>query len=152
LHSNVGAPMLETDGVAGRVRSLGILPSGDGYLRLSQARLRAIPLIHLISGLDFDPAGTPPGSVGATLAAIVGFTEWASETTPALSLGWDWLMEASDREIRCLRMGEPRSNIMLLDRHSRDLGPMQTAVALALAVDELNWHETVADYVRTRYS
>jgi hypothetical protein len=144
--------MLETDRVTGRVFPLEITPSDDGYLRLSQAKFRAIPLVHLISGLDTEPAGTVSASVGATLADIAGFTEWASLTTPAVSLGWDWLLEAFDREVRCLRLGEPRSNIMLLDRHSRDLGHTQTAVALALVVDEMDWHETVADYVRTRYA
>jgi hypothetical protein len=144
--------MLETDRVAGRIFPLEITPSDDGYLRLSQAKLRAIPLVHLISGLDMDPAGTLSASVGATLADIAGFTEWASLTTPALSLGWDWLLEAFDRGVRCLRLGEPRSNIMLVDRHSRDMGHMQTAVALSLVVDEMDWHETVTDYVRTRYA
>jgi hypothetical protein len=144
--------MLETERVVGRVPSLEIAPSDDGYLRLTQTRFRAIPLIHLISGLDDDSTGTPGGSVGATLAAIAGFTEWASLTTPALSLGWDWLLEPTDRDVHYLRMGEPRSNIMLIDRHRRDLGPLQTAVALALVVDEMDWHETVAEYIRRRYA
>jgi hypothetical protein len=68
-----------------------------------------------------------------------------------LSLGWDWLLEGRDSELRYLRVDEPRSNIMLLDIHHRDLGPMQTSVALALFVDELAWEQTVAEYVRRRY-
>jgi Domain of unknown function (DUF4902) len=144
--------MLEADRDDGRVPLLGIALSEDGYVRLSQARMRAIPLVHLISGLDADPAGPDTGAVGATRAAIAGYTEWLSLTIPALSLGWDWALESADRELRYQRVGEPRSNIMLLDSHGRDLGPISSAVALALLVDEFNWQDTVASFVRTRYS
>jgi hypothetical protein len=142
--------MLEPDHHDGRVPSLGVRPSEDGYLRLSQARIRAIPLTHLISGLDADPAGL--GAVGATRAAIAGYTEWITLTIPALSLGWDWVLESAERELRYLRVDEPRSNIMLLDRRGRDLGFMPTAMALGLLVDEFNWQDTVAKFVRTRYA
>ena len=144
--------MLEADRGDGRLPLLGIVPSDDGYLRLSQARMRAIPLSHLISGLDTDPAGSDTGAVGATLAAIAGYTEWISLTLPALSLGWDWMLESSDRELRYLRTGEPRSNIMLLDHHGRDLGFVPTAVALALLVDDFNWQDTVSGFVCARYA
>jgi hypothetical protein len=142
--------MLEPDREDGRVPSLGVRASNDGYLRLSQARMRAIPLTHLISGLDADPGGA--GTVGATRAAIAGYTEWISLTIPALSLGWDWVLESADRELRYLRVGEPRSNIMLLDHLGQDLGFMPTAIALALLVDEINWQDTVARFVCTRYA
>jgi hypothetical protein len=131
--------------------SLGIVPSGDGYLRLTQVQLRTVPLVHLISGVDAEAADPISGSVGASKSSIAGYTEWASLTSPALSLGWDWLLEGRDSELRYLRVDEPRSNIMLLDIHHRDLGPMQTSVALALFVDELAWEQTVAEYVRRRY-
>jgi hypothetical protein len=144
--------MLEADRVAECGTSLGISPSDDGYLRLTLRHLHAVPLVHLISGLDIDPGDEQPESVGAMLAVIAGYTEWASLTTPAISVAWDWLLHVADREVRYLRMGEPRSNIMLLDPHRRDLGPMQTAVALALLVDELVWQVTVSEYVRTRYT
>ena len=144
--------MLEADRDDGRVPLLGIAPSEDGYVRLSQVRMRAIPLVHLISGLDTDPAGTDAGPVGATRAAIAGYTEWLSLTIPALSLGWDWTLESTDRELRYQRVGEPRSNVMLLDVHGRDLGPRSSAVALALLVYDFNWQDTVANFVRTRYS
>jgi hypothetical protein len=144
--------MLEINRVALRVPSLEISPSADGYVRLSKARMRAIPLVHLISGLDEEPTETPMGPVGATLAAIAGYTEWASPTTPALSVGWDWVLEPSERELRYLRMGEPRSNIMLIDQYGRDIGPVNTAAALSLLVDEASWYETVAEYVKQRYA
>jgi hypothetical protein len=90
--------------------------------------------------------------VGATRAAISGYTEWLSMTIPALSLGWDWMLGSADRVLRYQRIGEPRSNVMLIDVHGRDLGPRSSAVALALLVDDFNWQDTVASFVRTRYS
>jgi uncharacterized protein DUF4902 len=144
--------MLEADRDDGRVPLLGITPSQDGYVRLAPARMRAIPLVHLISGLDTEPAGSDMGAVGATRAAIAGYTEWLSLTIPALSLGWDWALASADRELRYQRVCEPRSNVMLLDSHGRDLGPRSSAAALALLVDEFNWQDTVACFVRARYS
>jgi hypothetical protein len=144
--------MLEPDSKDRRVASLGIRPSEDGYLRLSQQRMREIPLMHLISGLDENPADAGVGAVGATCASIAGYTEWKSRTNPALSLGWDWMLETSDRGLRYLRVGEPGSNIMLRDRHGRDLGLRATAVALALLIDDFDWQDTVARFVRTRYA
>jgi len=144
--------MLEADRVVECVTSLGITPSEDGYLRLTLGHLRAVPLVHMISGLDLEPDEELSESVGAMLAAIAGYTEWISPTKPAISVGWDWFLDVAGCKVRYLRIGEPRSNIMLLDPSRRDLGPMQTAVALALLVDELVWQGTVSEYVRERYT
>ena len=115
--------------------------------------MRAIPLTHLISGVDADPAGADTGAVGATLAAIAGYTEMDQPHVSGAFAGLgNWILESSDRYLRYLRTGEPRSNIMLLDHHGRDLGPTPTAMALALLVDDFNWQETVAVFVRARYA
>jgi len=143
--------MLEVDPARARPDPLGESPSADGYIRLTPSRLRALSFDHLLSGLDLDPLDAPMGD-GATVAAIAGFTEWASVTAPALSLGWDWVAEVDGRELRYRRVGEPRSNIMLVNHESRDLGPEQNALALGLAVDEWHWQDAVASTVRERYS
>jgi len=127
----------------------GVLICPDGYLRLTLARLRAIPLVHLISGLDTDLG--QPTSVGASASCIAGFTEWGSETRPALSLGWDWQLDSGDGCLRYVRTGEARSNIMLIDDRQRDRGWQPTATLLASAIDELDWQETVFDCVQARY-
>lgn len=149
--------MLNADLVLSDAPPLGESVSPDGYVRMTPLRLRAVNLVHLLSGLDMEPlvdlgkpGGTAPG--GATPAVIAGFTEWASPTSPALSLGWDWAAEVQGKGLRYCRTGEPRSNIMLLNPLGRDFAFEQNGFALGLAVDELPWQDTVAAYVLARYS
>ena len=92
--------------------------SPDGYVRLTVTAFRAIPLSHLLSELDADVNLPPSTASGACLASIVGYTEWASQTTPALSLGWDWRIATTAGRVRYEREGEVRSNIMLVDAQS----------------------------------
>jgi hypothetical protein len=126
--------------------------SPDGYVRLTASALRAIPLIHLLSELDADVSHPPSTASGACLASIVGYTEWASQTTPALSLGWDWRIATTGGRVRYEREGEVRSNIMLLDARRRDLGAMATGVLLCVAVDVLRWEKVVDHYISNRYA
>jgi len=144
--------LLNTDLVAPDAPALGESISPDGYVRMPPVRLRAIAFVHLLSGLDMEPIIDLGNSGGATPAVIAGFTEWASPTSPALSLGWDWAAEVQGKGLRYCRTGEPRSNIMLLNPLGRDFGFEQNSFALGLAVDELPWQDTVAAYVLARYS
>jgi hypothetical protein len=144
--------VLNTDLVPADAPSLGESISADGYVRMTPVRLRAIGFVHLLSGLDMEPVIDLGAAGGATPAVIAGFTEWASPTSPALSLGWDWAAEVQGKGLRYCRTGEPRSNIMLLNPLGRDFGFEQNTFALGLAVDELTWQDTVAAYVLARYS
>jgi Domain of unknown function (DUF4902) len=126
--------------------------SPDGYVRLTTTAFRAIPLSHLLSELDAD-VGLPPSTAsGATLASIVGYTEWSSQTTPALSLGWDWRIATAAGQVRYQRDGEVRSNIMLVDARRRDLGALATGVLLCVAIDMLEWERAVDHYISNRYA
>jgi hypothetical protein len=131
---------------------LGIDPSLDGYWRLDPVQLHSTRWVHLISGVDAEPEGGSPVGVGAMQADISGYTEWMTLTVPALTLGWDWRMVGAAGDVQFLRAGEPRSNIMVLDPHRCDLGPVASAVALALYVDNMPWEQTVGQYVHRRYA
>jgi hypothetical protein len=124
--------------------------SADGYLRMTLARFRTIPLVHLLSELE-DEAGISATAAGASAATIFGFTEWVSDTTPALSLGWDWLLETSGRDARYVRQGEVRSNIMLCEPGIGDLGDRATSATLCAAVDALAWQAETHNYITKRY-
>ena len=95
--------------------------SADGYVRVTAAALRAVPLAHLLSELDADLNLPPSTASGACLASIAGYTEWASHTSPALSVGWDWRIATDGCRVRYQRQGEVRSNIMLVN--ARCAGP-----------------------------
>ncbi|HEY1724343.1 MAG TPA: DUF4902 domain-containing protein [Steroidobacteraceae bacterium] len=126
--------------------------STDGYVRLSVAAFRAVSLSHLLSELDADMQSPGSRPSGASAASIVGFTEWISHTTPALSLGWDWRIATIAGQVRYEREGEVRSNVMLIDRRARDLGATATGVLLCVAVDVLGWEQVVDDYISNRYA
>lgn len=123
----------------------------DGYLRLTLAGFRSISLRHLLSELDEDISGPPASAAGASAASIIGFTEWASDTTPALSLGWDWRLDTEGSEARYVREGEVRSNIMLFEPGIGDLGDLATAATLCVAVDRLPWQTETHHHITKRY-
>jgi Domain of unknown function (DUF4902) len=125
--------------------------STDGYMRLTFEELQGIPLVHLISGLDEDNPVLL--QEGATFAELTGYTEWVSITSPAISIGWDWMLQSSQAGAACYtRVSKPRSNLMLVDAQRRDLGPDRTATLIEKVVDKLNWHIVVQDYISTRYA
>jgi hypothetical protein len=107
--------------------------------------------VHLISGLDEDnPALLQEG---ATFAEITGYTEWVSTTSPAISIGWDWMLQSSQTgAVYYKRVSNPRSNLMLVDAQQRDLGPATTATLLGKVVDKIVWRIVVQDYISTRYA
>ncbi len=119
--------------------------SADGYVRLTLEQFQAIVLRHLWSGLDpEDPASLHEGAIQTR---ITGYTEWVSETVPAITLGWDWqLQELSDRA-RYLRMGSPKSNIMLVEARRNDLGAVKTSKMLQVAIDETAWQAAVHSHI-----
>ena len=121
----------------------------DGYVRLTLEQFQAIPLVHLLSGLD--PDEFPPLHEGASQTDISGYTEWVSETAPIITLGWDWRMEGASGQTRYLRTGLPRSNIMLLDDLRRDLGSAKTAKLLEAAIDKTAWQAAVQRHITDRY-
>jgi hypothetical protein len=126
--------------------------SADGYVRLNLAALRAVQLTHLLSELDADMQTAHCRASGASAASIVGFTEWVSHTTPALSLGWDWRIATIAGQVRYERDGEVRSNVMLINARGRDMGETATGVLLCVAVDGLRWQRVVDDYISNRYA
>lgn len=124
--------------------------SDDSYMRLTLETFLATQLVHLLSGLDDDKPIIP--QEGASLARVSGYTEWLSTTTPTLTLGWDWELDVSQGQPLYVRLGAPRSNIMLVDTMQHDLGPAKTTVLLEAAIDALAWEEEVHQHLTTRYA
>ena len=123
----------------------------DGYMRLTVEELRQISLVHLLSGLDEDnPALLQEGAI---FSEITGYTEWVSTTSPAISIGWDWMLQSSQAgAVYYKRVSDPRSNLMLVDAQQRDLGPAKTATLIGKVVDKIVWRSVVQNYISTRYA
>lgn len=144
---------MKSDGRRGAVTDqLPLRVSADGYVRLTLPAFRTIPLSHLLSELDADADLPPSTASGACLASIVGYTEWISQTIPALSVGWDWRLATTAGRVRYEREGEVRSNVMLLDARRRDLGGVATGMLLCVAIDVLDWERAVNNYINNRYA
>ncbi len=110
--------------------------SDDGFVRLSLDAILGVSLEHLLSGT----VGDPRGSVRCgTPTIFCGYSEWASRTTPRISLGWDWRLSCSQGLVRLVRVGLPRSNVMLIDRHGVDYDWQRNLEALGTVVDALPW-------------
>ena len=124
--------------------------SDDSYIRMTLEDFLTIPLEHLLSGLDDDK----PVSLqeGASLARVSGYTEWLSTTTPTITLGWDWGLDVLQGRSCYLRLGSLRSNIMLVDAMTHDLGPTKTSELLGTAIDALAWQSAIYQYIVTRYA
>ncbi len=125
--------------------------SGDGLVRLTLESLRTIPFTHLLSGLD-EHDRSPLSFEGACLDPISGYTEWVSTTSPVITLGWDWWLDATAMPLIYTHVGEPRSNVMIVDAQHRDVGRRKTDATLETLISTLLWPAAVADHIRSRYA
>lgn len=129
---------------------LHIFLSVDGYVRLSGQTLYTVRFTHLISGLDEFAMTDAPSD--ANQNTISGYTEWVSETTPTMTLGWDWLLTTGSGHALCQRQGVPRSNIMVTDEYQNtDLGPVMSITLLERLIDAMPWQKQVWHSITNRY-
>lgn len=123
--------------------------SDDGLVRLPEQALSTVRLRHFVSGLDVPEAAPIPGCGDVT--EVTGFTEWIAGRCPYISLGWDWVLDVLHGHTFLKRTGEPRSNVMLVDGHMRDLGMAASLRRLTAIVDGLAWNKTVWPFIVQRY-
>lgn len=122
--------------------------SPDGLLRLSIDELLSLPIHHLMSAVDTDLA-LSPGTACGSQTTISGYTEWVSASCPVVSIGWDWhiCMWAAQRPFTWCRLGQPRSNVMLVYSSGSDTGWRKNLELLATVVDALPWQEQLSHSV-----
>ena len=116
------------------------LLSPDGYIRLTFADLVVLPFEHLFSEADSDFLAEL--RVQMIPAHLAGFTEWKSQSTPTVSLGWSWFVHAQSDQL-LLAPGPIGSNLMLRDEHGYDLGAPTTSELLSIWINALDWKDTV---------
>ena len=114
--------------------------SDDGFIRMGFDQLMSVSLSHLIS-INEESNFIEP------YTKIFGYTEWISQTTPVVSIGWDWKMNHDDRVIQLMRIGLPRSNLMLMDYLHCDVGLEQTLHLICQKIDSTAWEMIVKDQI-----
>ena len=115
--------------------------SPDGYLRLQTQELGQIPLQHLIS--DVDELAAEPRC--GTTTSLSGFTEWVSPAEPSLSIGWDWEWKAVPGSSGMVRLGLPRTNILVVTENSVPLPWEENLQVVARLVDGIDWQRAALD-------
>ena len=117
--------------------------SPDGYLRLRTRELDTIPLRHLISNVDEEPFDPVQRCGGAT--TLSGYTEWVSPIEPALSIGWDWEWRGATGSAAVVRLGLPRTNILVVSEASVPLPWEDSLQVLAQFIDAIDWQRDALD-------
>jgi hypothetical protein len=100
-------------------------------------------LQHLISNLDEDAPDQQPRCGGTTV--VSGYTEWVSPVEPALSIGWDWQWRAGPGTGGMVRLGLPRTNILVVSEASVPLAWESSLEVLASLVDGMDWQRVALD-------
>ncbi len=125
--------------------------SQDGYIRMSLPVFMELPLVHFLSGLDNEPICQ--SVEGGKEASISGYSEWLSDTSPRVTVGWDWRLDLTTGSPRYLREGMPRSNIMLIDPvNGQDLGEEATEASIAFRIDLAGLSNDAGKHITSRYS
>jgi hypothetical protein len=125
-------------------------PDPDGFLRMSLEEVLSLPFTHLVSGLD-----EPPADAVATCGSrttISGYTEWVASTDPPVTVGWDWVVDAAGQARRWMRVGPPRSNVLLVDSTEYPYDWTKNEAILGTVVDAIPWQEQARRAVAQRYS
>ena len=110
--------------------------SDDGFVRMNFTDLMKESLSHLISIKEEIKVSEP-------FTTIFGYTEWISVTVPIISVGWDWKMSYDDRFVKIVKVGQPRSNVMLLDYMKCDIGLDHTESLMGQKIDTIGWEMLV---------
>ncbi len=123
----------------------------DGLTRLTYKDLEKIDFNHLYSELNQDKTTTK--SVIGSQTILSGLTEWASNTTPVLSISWDWKFDPFIIPPDYRLDGLPFSNIMIVSEKGQDdIGELATLKTLALHISKFNWSESVKNYLNRKYA
>ncbi len=116
-----------------------------GLIHLTYQELTLIKFNHLLSGVDTELI-SPEDDCGRP-TELSGFTEWTSETEPIITIGWDWSVKYKDGFMYLERVGQPRSNLMLVDDHKIMFQWIDNLDHLSRFVDSFLWSKTVQESV-----
>jgi hypothetical protein len=121
--------------------------SPDGYIRLSLANVSAMPFLHLFSEVNDDLLEELQLQLQAVPARLAGFSEWKSNTSPAISIGWGWFIHSRTNRV-CLAPDGVRSNVMLIDALGYDLGALKTSNLFCSWLSNFEWQHFVSSKLR----
>ncbi len=110
--------------------------SPDGFIRMAFDTLQRTDFSHIISVVEDEERH-------AAQRVVSGYTEWASEITPRISIGWDWQLSIDGAKASICKAGSPRINVMLIDATEGDLGFWESVNMVDHFIDTLAWEHVV---------
>lgn len=105
------------------------------------ANISAMPLLHLFS--EVDGGLLEELRIQAVPARSAGFSEWKSDTSPAISIGRGWFIHSRSNRV-CLAPDGVRSNVMLIDALGYDLGALKTSTLFCSWLSNFEWQHIVS--------
>lgn len=121
----------------------------DGLVRLTLDEVLSTPLQHLISGVD--PEEDACDERCGRVTSVTGYTEWLSDSSPAIVIGWDWQSVLKQGRPHLARVGAPRCNIMLVDHTAHDLDWDKHLDILGTVIDAMAWEDQTQATISERY-
>ena len=115
--------------------------SADGFIRVSIDELLSTSIVHFMSGIDMDTDDESRATACGRETTISGYTEWVTKTEPAISIGWDWCLIPGANDTRYQRVGQPRTNVMVINEVGEDMPWTQSLEYLGTVVDALPYAE-----------
>ncbi len=126
----------------------GLKVSGDGFVRISYDEFNKMTFNHTHSELVCNISDET-----SNYTDLRGFTEWISNTAPAVSISWDWKFETKINPAQYVLTGMPFSNIMFVnDDKDGDFGTEKSLMILKEYINTLKWQDTFIKFMNSKYS
>ncbi len=118
-------------------------------LMINKAELYDLTLIHLFSDLHLE--ASPQDHIDGP-CNLTGYTEWVSETTPVISISWDWEVNYHLSKKMMSVSGLPFTNITLTHDGELPMTEDDSLNAIRDWIESFSWQETVSELIKQRYS
>ncbi|WP_053007608.1 DUF4902 domain-containing protein [Pragia fontium] len=107
-----------------------------------------IEFIHLHSAVYEEPANQH--FLGGVATVINGYTEWVSQTSPVISMGWDWELRYENACCQYVKIGPIFSNVVF--HASESTSPIQdeeawTQQLLDNKIAQIEWQSKTGQYI-----
>lgn len=121
----------------------------DFYVRSMEQQLHLLVFRHVRSELDLQGSESRLcvwPSQDAELSYFTGTSDWVAETDPPITIGWDWALTPSGTLL--IDQHSIRSNLMLADECSIDLGHERTLHSILRCIQGMPWQRAAYDSLR----
>jgi len=130
-------------------RSLAQLSISEfGRIQISAPLLNTLTFFHLESGVY--SSRLHDGQIRSSRTNIDGYTEWLSDSTPQITVGWDWMLLPYGG-YRISKIGSYFSNLQLVGESGEPLNSEASEHILEHFFESLNWTQKLEEFITHKY-